>query len=111
MQQKPLTREEQLKRKPEYPEIYKNRMTTFAGFQYDFVQRNTLDDTPEEREAFYEKLFEGGGFEFWLANYKDLLFDKEANRQAYDFWAKKTRARITDPKKRDILAPLEPPHA
>lgn len=30
---------------------------------------------------------------------------------AYDFWAKKARARITDPRKRDILAPLEPPHA
>jgi cation diffusion facilitator CzcD-associated flavoprotein CzcO len=70
-----------------------------------------MDDTPEEREAFYEKLFEAGGFEYWLANYKDLLFDNEANRQAYDFWAKKTRARITDPAKREILAPLEPPHA
>jgi len=28
----------------------------------------------------------------------------------YDFWAKKQRARINDPAKRDILAPLEPPH-
>ena len=111
MQQKPLTREEQQSRKPKYPEIYKNRMTTFAGFQYDFLQKNTFDDSPEEREAFYEKMYDNGGFEFWLANYKDLLFDKEANRQAYDFWAKKARARITDPRKRDILAPLEPPHA
>ncbi|KAF2687068.1 FAD/NAD(P)-binding domain-containing protein [Lentithecium fluviatile CBS 122367] len=111
MQQKPLTKEEQQKRKPKYPEIYRHRMTTFAGFQYDFIDKNTFDDTPEEREAFYQKCFDNGGFEFWLANYKDLLFDKEANRQAYDFWAKKVRARITDPRKRDILAPLEPPHA
>lgn len=28
----------------------------------------------------------------------------------YDFWAKKTHARIHDPRKRDIIAPLEPPH-
>jgi cation diffusion facilitator CzcD-associated flavoprotein CzcO len=111
MVQKPLTREEQMKRKPEYPQIYKNRMTTFAGFQYDFVDRNTFDDSPSEREAFYQKLFDAGGFEFWLANYKDLLFDADANRQAYDFWAKKARARISDPRKRDILAPVEPPHA
>lgn len=111
MQQKPLTREEQMDRKAQYPEIYKNRMTTFAGFQYDFIDKNTYDDTPEAREAFYEKCFENGGFEFWLANYKDLLFDAEANRAAYDFWAKKTRARISDPRKRDILAPVEPPHA
>ena len=111
MQQKPLTKEEQEKRKPEYPELFKYRMTTFAGFQYDYVDKNTFDDSPEEREAFYQARFDNGGFEFWLANYKDLLFDKEANRQAYDFWAKKVRARITDPRKRDILAPLEPPHA
>ncbi|KAF1959510.1 FAD/NAD(P)-binding domain-containing protein [Byssothecium circinans] len=110
MQQKPLTKEEQQNRKPEYPKIFKYRMTTFAGFQYDFAQRNTFDDTPEEREAFYQARFDAGGFEFWLANYKDLLYVDKANRQAYDFWAKKVRARITDPRKRDILAPLEPPH-
>jgi cation diffusion facilitator CzcD-associated flavoprotein CzcO len=112
MQQQDITKEEQDKRKQgDYQEFFRNRLNTFAGFQYDFVQKNTMDDSPEEREAFYEKLFEAGGFEYWLANYQDLLFDSEANRQAYDFWAKKTRARITDPVKREILAPLEPPHA
>lgn len=111
MQQQGITQEEQERRKSQYPEIYKHRMTTFAGFQYDFVDRNTFDDTPEQREAFYEERFEKGGFEFWLANYKDLLFDKKANREAYNFWAKKARARISDPRKRDILAPEEPPHA
>ncbi|OCL03742.1 cyclopentanone 1,2-monooxygenase [Glonium stellatum] len=111
MRQGKLTKEEQEMRKKEYPEIYKHRMTTFAGFQYDFAQKNTFDDSPEEREKFYEKLWENGGFEFWLANYKDLLFDMKANEQAYNFWAKKTRARISDPVKRDILAPLTPPHA
>jgi len=40
-----------------------------------------------------------------------MLFDKKSNDQAYNFWVKKTRARITDPRKRDILAPLEAPHA
>ncbi|KAF2500378.1 FAD/NAD(P)-binding domain-containing protein [Lophium mytilinum] len=104
--------EQEARRKdPNYPEVYANRMTTFAGFQYDFVKRKTFDDTPEEREKFYEKLWEAGGFEFWLANYDDLLFDKEANDQAYKFWVKKTRARIQDPRKRDILAPLTAPHA
>jgi len=112
MQQQNLTKEEQDRRKQgDYQAIFKERLNTFAGFGYDSVERNTFDDNPQEREAFYESLFENGGFEFWLANYKDLLFDMEANRQAYNFWAKKTRARITDPKKREILAPLEPPHA
>ena len=29
---------------------------------------------------------------------------------AYDFWAKNVRTRIGDPRLRDLLAPLEPPH-
>ncbi|KAJ4313669.1 hypothetical protein N0V94_006839 [Neodidymelliopsis sp. IMI 364377] len=112
MMQKELTKEEQDRRKAEeYETIFKNRLNTFAGFQYDYIEKNTFDDSPEEREAFYEKLWQNGGFEFWLANYKDLLFENKANREAYNFWAKKTRARISDPVKRDILAPLEPIHA
>ena len=110
MRQKKLTAEEQNQDKHRYPELYKRRLTTFAGFEYDFAEKNTFDDTPEEREAFFEKLWNNGGFEFWLATYKDMLFDEKANREAYNFWAKKTRARIHDPVKRDILAPLEPPH-
>lgn len=112
MQQQAISKEEQEKRKQgEYQKFFEDRLNTFAGFGYDYIKKKTMEDTPEQREAFYEKLFEAGGFEFWLANYEDLLFDNEANREAYNFWAKKTRARITDPEKRDILAPLEPPHA
>ena len=111
MQQSTMTHEEQEERKKDYEQFFRHRLTTFAGFPFDFADKNTADDTPEEREKFFETLWEHGGFEFWLATYKDMLFDTTANRHAYDFWAKKVRARITDPRKRDILAPLEPPHA
>ncbi|KAG5917361.1 hypothetical protein E4U42_007268 [Claviceps africana] len=66
---------------------------------------------PEERRAFWEGLWNEGGFKFWTSNYRDVLVDTEANRLAYDFWAGKTRARISDPEKGELLAPLEPPHA
>lgn len=36
--------------------------------------------------------------------------DPVANRHCYDFWARKTRARIEDKDIAEILAPLEPPH-
>ncbi len=108
MAQRNLTKEQQEKKG--YPEFFEDRMKTFAGFPYDFVKRNTLDDTPEQREAFYNERWRNGGFEFWLATYQDMLFSDDANREAYNFWAKKTRARINDPRKRDILAPLEPIH-
>ncbi|KAK3171528.1 hypothetical protein OEA41_003612 [Lepraria neglecta] len=110
MQQASLTSKEQQERKEDYAQFFRDRLTTFAGFPFDFIQRETKDDTPEEREKVFEQLWEEGGFKLWLATYKDMLFDKEANRHHYDFWAKKVRARINDPVKKDILAPLEPQH-
>jgi cation diffusion facilitator CzcD-associated flavoprotein CzcO len=110
MEQRKLTAEEQNARKSTYPQFFVDRQKTFAGFQYDFLPKKALEATPEEREALYERLWQRGGFEYWLATFEDTLFDLKANRFAYDFWAKKTRARINDPRKRDILAPLEPPH-
>lgn len=109
MQQKKLSKEDQDKSK--YDQFFKDRMKTFAGFTYEFKRKNTFDESPAEREAFYETLWQRGGFQFWLGTYKDMLFEMPANREAYNFWAKKTRARIHDPRKRDILAPIEPPHA
>ena len=42
------------------PEYYKHRMTTFAGFPYTFSEKKTFDDSPEEREAFFQKLWDNG---------------------------------------------------
>lgn len=109
MQQRKISKEEQDKSK--YDQFFKDRMKTFAGFSYDFAQKKTFDDSPDEREMFFEGMWQRGGFEFWLATYKDMLYEMPANREAYNFWAKKTRARIQDPRKRDILAPAEPLHA
>ncbi|PTB38004.1 uncharacterized protein TrAFT101_012079 [Trichoderma asperellum] len=110
LRRRDLSIEEQEKTKKYYPELFRYRETSFAGFMYDWAEKNTFDDTAEDREAFYEEMWNGGGFRFWLALYKDNLFNAEANRKSYDFWAKKIRSRIEDPKKRDILAPLDMPH-
>jgi cation diffusion facilitator CzcD-associated flavoprotein CzcO len=58
----------------------------------------------------YERKWSEGGFQFWSGAYQDLMTNKVANREAYDFWASKVRAMIYNPVKRDLLAPLEPPH-
>jgi cation diffusion facilitator CzcD-associated flavoprotein CzcO len=52
-----------------------------------------------------------GGFRFIANNYGDLLTNEEANAHAYEFWARKQRARIHDKEVADILVPLEAPHA
>lgn len=110
MGKRPLTVEEQEGAKHMYPQLFEMRELTAAGFLYDWVEKKTFEDSPEERERFYQSLFDHGGFGFWLANYKDMLRDKEANKEAYKFWAKTVRARVGDPQKRELLAPLEMPH-
>ncbi|KAJ5227480.1 uncharacterized protein N7469_007486 [Penicillium citrinum] len=110
MRKRDLTVEEQERVKPYYPELFRYREANFAGFLYDWCERNTFDDTPEERETFYENVWKDGGFRYWVALYKDNLFCAEANKESYNFWVKKTRARIGDPKLRELLAPREMPH-
>ncbi|PWY75490.1 FAD/NAD(P)-binding domain-containing protein [Aspergillus heteromorphus CBS 117.55] len=104
--------EEELKlAKALYPHVFRDRERTFGGYTPDLIPRRTSDATLEEREAILEAHWTEGGFIFILGGFMDVLTDEQANREVYDFWAKKTRARIHDPRKRDILAPLDPPHA
>ncbi|RKL00761.1 Baeyer-Villiger monooxygenase [Fusarium oxysporum] len=105
MRRKYPSAEEQNQSKKFYPELFRYREENFAGFHYDWYEKNTFDDTPEDREALYEQVWKDGGFRYWVAVYKDNLFNAEANKESYKFWAKKTRNRIGDPKKRDLLAP------
>jgi cation diffusion facilitator CzcD-associated flavoprotein CzcO len=108
MNQHKLDPKEEAKVKEEggYEHVFKYRRETFGGFHFDFDTKEGGEDNADQKRALYEKLWAGGGFRFWLATYKDALFDKGVNDTAYEFWAEKTRARITDPRKKDILAPL-----
>ena len=113
MNQRLLDEKEEEKNKADgkYEKAFAETYKTFAGFNYDFLQKNTFEDSPEEREKFYhELLVERGGFNFWLGTYKDMLFDQKANDEAYKFWRKTVLKRIPDPKKAALLAPENPPH-
>lgn len=92
------------------PTAFQSRLTTPSGHLYPVTTRKTFDDSEEERQAFYERLWQAGNFHFWVSNYSDLMTDLAANRAAYDFWAGKVRARIREPLVADLLAPVEPPH-
>ncbi|KAF4290089.1 hypothetical protein KXW98_009390 [Aspergillus fumigatus] len=110
MRKRALSAEAQQEAKALYPELFSFREKAFAAFLYTFSEKSLWEDNEEEREAFLEKLWAEGGFRFWVANYRDYLFDAEANRIVYDFWCRKVRQHIGDPKARELLAPREPPH-
>ncbi|EOD46289.1 putative cyclopentanone -monooxygenase protein [Neofusicoccum parvum UCRNP2] len=111
MRQEHYAGDEQIAPKSSYPSIYDMRTKSYSGFDFNFLPRGTFDDTPEQRRQTYEELWKKGDFEYWLATYKDMLFDAAANKEAYDFWRDKTRARIRDPALHEKLAPEVQPHA
>ncbi|OQV03216.1 hypothetical protein CLAIMM_08290 [Cladophialophora immunda] len=87
----------------------KARYLNAGGFLYEGTGKNTFDLGFEAREMAMEEHYRLGGFRL-MFTFEDTLENEEANRVVYDFWARKTRARINDPAKRDIMAPLTPPH-
>ncbi|KND92087.1 Baeyer-Villiger monooxygenase [Tolypocladium ophioglossoides CBS 100239] len=62
---------------------------------------------PNERQALNEQLKSRGGFSIMMPSYYDTMWNKTAKASIYDFWVKKVRSRMTDPVKRDTVAPLE----
>ena len=57
MRQAKLTPEQQELDKTQYPEMFKERLTHYAGFMYSTQKFGTYSHSPEEREAFFEDLW------------------------------------------------------
>ncbi|KAF4594402.1 Baeyer-Villiger monooxygenase [Ophiocordyceps camponoti-floridani] len=105
-----LTAEAQQQAKVHYPELFRYRERTFSGFCYDWHERSPDDDTAEERRDLLERCWELGGFRIWLCSYIEMMSDEKLNRELYELWLRKTRPRIQDERKRDLLAPVKMPH-
>lgn len=76
------------------PDIMSNRYNLYAGFLYQSQPIKTFDHPSEEREVFFQKLWDMGGFRMLANNYSDMLADRKANQEAYEFWVKHARANI-----------------
>jgi cation diffusion facilitator CzcD-associated flavoprotein CzcO len=61
--------------------------------------------TPEEREAFWEKLYGEPGFGIWMGNFRDIMVDRQANALISDFVARKIRQRVKDQAVAEKLIP------
>jgi cation diffusion facilitator CzcD-associated flavoprotein CzcO len=93
--------------KTRYEEIYARCAETPSWFIHEADRRKTMDVPPEEREAFWEKLYAEPGFGIWMGNFRDILIDETANAAISEFIAKKIRQRIKDPKVADRLIPKD----
>jgi hypothetical protein len=82
-------------------------MASFGGFVHLFAGKNTFDDDPETRRAFYEKIWSERGFSKLLANYQDILVSQEANNEFCTFFAEKIRERVQDQDVAEKLIPTD----
>ena len=80
-----------------YPEIFARCNDTPGCFIHAPDPRATHEATPQEREAFWEKLYGEPGFGIWQGNFRDILTDRRANALVSDFIARKIRQRVKDP--------------
>ncbi|HKA56284.1 MAG TPA: NAD(P)/FAD-dependent oxidoreductase [Candidatus Binatia bacterium] len=105
-----LVREEiQNQWKASYQEIHKRIRETAFGFTHDFDPRKTLEVPNEERLALYEELWSQPGFKKWLANFHDIMIDREANEDFAEFVRNKIRQRVKDPVVAEKLVPKDHP--
>ena len=102
-----ISKEEMASIKARYEEIYAHCAGTPSWFIHQADPRKTLDVTPEEREAFWEKLYGEPGFGIWMGNFRDILVDETANAAISEFIAKKIRQRVNDPKVAEKLIPRD----
>ena len=97
-------------RKADYDGIVGRIRNSFFGFELDFISKSALEATPEEREREFDARWEAGGFAFWLSNYQDMFFSKEANDLCADYLKRKIRETVKDPAIAEKLIPKSYPY-
>jgi cation diffusion facilitator CzcD-associated flavoprotein CzcO len=100
-----IGKDEMARIRANYAEIFARCQETYGCFIHATDPRAALEVSPEEREAFWEKLYGEPGFGIWMGNFRDILVDREANRLISDFLARKIRARVKDPAVAEKLIP------
>jgi cation diffusion facilitator CzcD-associated flavoprotein CzcO len=97
-------------RKDDYDGIVERIRESFFGFEYNFIPKSVLETTPEEREREFDRMWDQGGFAFWLANYQDMFFSQEANDLCADYIKRKIRTIVRDPVVAEKLIPKGYPY-
>lgn len=103
----PITPEEQRNIKASYPEIFARCRETHGCFLHSPDPRSVFEVTEEERNTFFEKLYNEPGFGIWVGSFVDTLSDDKANQFRSDFVADKIRSRVKDPELAEKLIPTD----
>jgi cation diffusion facilitator CzcD-associated flavoprotein CzcO len=93
--------------KSRYDEIFDLCARTPGAFIHEPDRRPFFEVPREERLAKWEKLYAEPGFGIWLANFRDIFMNEEANAEFSEFIADKIRSRVKDPVVAEKLIPKD----
>jgi cation diffusion facilitator CzcD-associated flavoprotein CzcO len=103
----PITASEQAQLRADFEAIRETLNTSPSGFLHPANDRDAFDDSTEERQAFFEKMWGSPGFSKLTSHYKDLLFNPAANAEWCEFIARKIRSIVDDPETAEKLIPKD----
>jgi cation diffusion facilitator CzcD-associated flavoprotein CzcO len=81
--------------------------TSPTGFMHKPAGKFSTEDTPEQRQAFYEEIWNAPGFGKLTSNYYDMTTNREVNLEFCEFLANKVRGIVTDPVTAERLIPKD----
>ncbi|QDS75070.1 hypothetical protein FKW77_006721 [Venturia effusa] len=112
MQQREMTKEEITKSAVNDKKDFLDKRASFwDGSPSLMINKSAQDDTPEQRDIEFNRLWNQGGFSYWTSNYNDLFTDKTSNAIIYAWWRQQVQKRLENPAVREVLAPEAPPYA
>jgi cation diffusion facilitator CzcD-associated flavoprotein CzcO len=104
---RPITPEEQVELRAGFEQLREVLNTSMHGFHHPPNTKSTFDDPPEERQAFFERMWASPGFVKFTSNYVDIMFNPEANAEWCAFIADKIRGIVKDPEIAEKLIPKD----
>jgi cation diffusion facilitator CzcD-associated flavoprotein CzcO len=105
---RPLSAEELDEIKAGYAERRRLSWRSGGGSPHITAPKPTMEFTPEERRAAFEKRWQLGGV-LYSKTFPDQMTDMVANDEARKFYEEKIRAVIDDPAVADLLIPNDHP--
>jgi len=102
---RPITAEEQAQLKGDFENIRDTLNTSPSGFLHQITMRSGLEDTPEQRQEFYEQKWNSPGFTKLSEHYYDMTTNPTVNEEFCEFIADKIRSIVKDPATAEKLIP------
>jgi cation diffusion facilitator CzcD-associated flavoprotein CzcO len=103
----PITPTEQAGLRAGFEAMRETLNTSASGFLHPINDRATFDDSDQQRQAFYEQMWQSPGFSKLTSHYTDLLFDHAANAEWCAFIAAKIRTIVKDRETAEKLVPKD----